>query len=135
MILMSINIFQAPIKPMKILVVDDEKKIADILAERLRLRGFDAIPVYDGKSGINRLLSETFDGVILDLRLPDIDGVQVLRLMKARSPDIKIVILSGHATEKDFKTCRDLGAIACFQKPANISRLTRAFTDHQTITR
>ena len=111
---------------MKILVVDDEKKIANVLAERLSLRGFDATPAYDGISALTRLQVETFDGVVLDLRLPDIDGTQVLRLTMEKSPGLRIVILSGHATEQDFKTCLALGAVACFRKPAKISKLIEA---------
>jgi DNA-binding response OmpR family regulator len=111
---------------MKILVVDDEKKIANALAERLGLRGFDATPVYDGTSALSLLGKDTFDGMILDLRLPDIDGIEVLRQTKGKFPNIGIVILSGHGNEQDFKTCLELGAIACFHKPANILKLTEA---------
>lgn len=109
---------------MKILVVDDEKKIANVLAERLGLRGFDATPVYDGTSALSLLGKDDFDGIILDLRLPDIDGIEVLRQTKGKFPNIGIVILSGHGNEQDFKTCLELGAIACFHKPANILKLT-----------
>lgn len=111
---------------MKILVVDDEKKIANALAERLGLRGFDATPVYDGTSALSLLGKDTFDGIILDLRLPDTDGIEVLRQTKGKFPNIGIVILSGHGNEQDFKTCLELGAIACFHKPANILKLTEA---------
>ncbi len=117
------------INQMKILVVDDENKIADVLAERLGLRGFDATPVYDGISALTRLQDETFDGVVLDLRLPDIHGIEILRLIKERSPGLKIVILSGHGTEQDFKACLKLGAVACFRKPAKISKLVEVLTD------
>jgi len=111
---------------MKILVVDDEKKIANALAERLGLRGFDATPVYDGTSALSLLGKDTFDGIILDLRLPDIDGIEVLRQTKGIFPNIGLFILCGHGNEQDFKTCLELGAIACFHKPANILKLTEA---------
>ncbi len=109
---------------MKILVVDDEKKIANALAERLGLRGFDATPVYDGTSALSLLGKDNFDGIILDLRLPDIDGIEVLRQTKEKFRNIRVVVLSGHGNEQDFKTCLELGAIACFHKPANILKLT-----------
>lgn len=114
---------------MKILVVDDEKKIADTLAERLGLRGFDATAVYDGASALSRLGRDNFDGIILDLRLPDIDGIEVLRKTKEEFPDMRVVILSGHGNEQDFKICLELGAIACFHKPAKIFRLAEALAD------
>lgn len=113
---------------MRILVVDDETKIADVLAERLRLRGFEAIPVHDGTSALTLMGKDSFDGMILDLRLPDIDGIQVLKHTREKFPTLRVVVLSGHATEQDFITCRDLGAIACFQKPVNIAKLAAALT-------
>ncbi|MBN1834143.1 MAG: response regulator [Deltaproteobacteria bacterium] len=113
---------------MKILVVDDEKKIADVLSQRLTLRGFDATPVYDGRTALLLLRSDSFDGMILDLRLPDIDGVEVLRKTLQALPHMRIVILSGHADEHTFETCLELGAIACFNKPGKISELEAALT-------
>ena len=113
---------------MKILIVDDEKKIANALTERLRLRGFDAIPAYDGISALSQLKSEPFDGMILDLRLPDIDGMEILRQTKSEFPDIKVVIMSGHGNEQDFNTCLALGATDCFHKPAKILNLIEALS-------
>jgi two-component system response regulator CpxR len=113
---------------MKILVVDDEKKIADVLSQRLTLRGFDATPVYDGKTALALLRRDSFDSMILDLRLPDIDGIEVLRKTLEALPHMRVVILSGHANEQDFETCLELGAIACFNKPGKISELEAALT-------
>lgn len=111
---------------MKILIVDDEKKIANLLAERLSIRGFKTIPVYDGIAALDLLATGDFDGMVLDLRLPDIDGIEILRRVSKDLPDMRVVILSGHGNDKDFKTCLDLGAIACFNKPANIANLIDA---------
>jgi DNA-binding response OmpR family regulator len=116
---------------MKVLIVDDEKKIADALAERLGLRGFYATPVYDGTSALSLLRRDNFDGIILDLRLPDIDGIDILRQTKEEFPDMRVVILSGHGNEQDFKTCLELGAIACFHKPAKIFKLAEALADRR----
>ena len=123
---MSTLFWRCKIKHMRILVVDDETKFANALAERLKLRGFEAEPVYDGTSALSTLRTDAFDGVILDLRLPDIDGIDVLRQTKEARPEIRVVILSGHANEHDFSTCLELGAIACFHKPANIANLIEA---------
>ena len=117
---------------MKILVVDDERKIANALAERLALRGFDATPAYDGTSSLSMLRRDHFDGIILDLRLPDIDGIDILRQVKEEFPDMTVVILSGHATEQDFETCLRMGARACFQKPADISQITKALAGSES---
>ena len=111
---------------MKILVVDDEKKIAETLTQRLILRGFDAMPVFDGESALSRLREDSFDGIILDLRLPDIDGIEILKETKALFPGMRIVILSGHGSDQEFKTCLELGAVACFHKPAKILKIIEA---------
>ena len=123
--LIAVNyFFYCIIKHMKILIVDDEQKITNVLAERLRLRDIDARSAYDGMSALELMRKEAFDGIVLDLRLPDIDGIEVLQQTMEAFPGMKVVMLSGHATEQDFKTCLDLGAIACFHKPANISKIT-----------
>ena len=114
---------------MKILVVDDEQKFAKVLAERLGLRGFEAISVFDGASALAQLHEQPFDGIVLDLRLPDMDGIEVLRQTRKTFPNVKIVVLSGHATQQDFKICTELGATACFHKPAKIAELAKALLD------
>ena len=111
---------------MKVLIVDDEKKIPDVMSERLGLRGFEATPVYDGISALSQLKKGSFDGMILDLRLPDIDGIEILRQTMQLSPEMIVVIVSGHASEEDFKTCRTLGAAACFHKPVKIADIAAA---------
>ena len=113
---------------MRILIVDDETKIADALSERLSLRGFDPTPVYDGGAALQRLQKETFDAVLLDLRLPDIDGSEVLKQALEWFPGLRVVILSGHASEQEFKSLLRQGASACFQKPAKIQELVEALS-------
>jgi DNA-binding response OmpR family regulator len=115
----------------RILVVDDEVKMADRLAERLRLRGFKAFTAYDGKSALDFLKTNALEGMILDLRLPDIHGIAVLRQTKRTFPDIRVVILSGHGTEEDFRACRELGACACLHKPAKIDTLIKAISNSE----
>ncbi len=111
---------------MKLLIVDDEIKLAETLAERLELRGFVTKAVYDGQSAFDQLETERFDGIILDLRLPDIDGMEILEKVMLLYDHLKVVILSGHASSNDFERCFELGAVACFQKPANIKNLVDA---------
>lgn len=114
---------------MKIMIVDDEKKIADAMTERLRIRGIDAVAVYSGRSALQLLRKKTFDGIVLDLRLPDIDGIEVLKRTMKEYPKMKVVILSGHASDQEFQSCLEFGAKACFHKPANLFELTKAFIE------
>ena len=116
---------------MKILVVDDEKKIANVLSDRLGLRGFDAAAVYDGTSALLHLKEKVFDGVILDLRLPDIDGIEVLKKVVEDFPGIRVVVVSGHANAQEFEACLEIGASACFHKPVNIETVVQALKGSQ----
>jgi DNA-binding response OmpR family regulator len=64
------------------------------------------------------------DVIILDLRMPGIDGIEVLRQVKASRPRIEVIILTGHGSEDDRKTCLELGAFAYLQKPVDIEELS-----------
>lgn len=116
----------------RILVVDDEVKIADRLSERLRLRGFETFALYDGQSALDFLDQNSIDNMILDLRLPDIDGIDVLRHTRKAFPSIRVIILSGHGTEADFSECLALGAHVCLQKPAKMEALMDALSDESS---
>jgi DNA-binding NtrC family response regulator len=62
--------------------------------------------------------------MILDLKMPGIDGIEVLRKVKESRPDIAVIILTGHGSEQDYKTCMELGAFAYLHKPIDIDVLT-----------
>jgi DNA-binding response OmpR family regulator len=62
--------------------------------------------------------------IILDLRMPGIDGIEVLRRVKRSHPDIEVIILTGHGSEEDRATCLELGAFAYLQKPVDIEELS-----------
>lgn len=111
---------------MNILIVDDEERLALRLAERLRIRGFETATAFDGHSAITRIQTEPFDGIILDLRLPDTDGIEVLRETLRVRPQVSVLVISGHASASEFQACLSLGAKACFQKPVKIDDLLQA---------
>lgn len=106
-----------------ILIVDDERRYADMLARRLGLRGLECMVCYDGQSAIDTVELEYFPMVILDLRLPDLYGVEVLTQIKMRLPETAVIILTGHGTDKDREQCMAKGAHAFMNKPLDIDRL------------
>ena len=110
-------------KPNDILIVDDEKRYAGMLAKRLALRGLRCDVCYDGNSALAILQRNRFRMVLLDLRLPDLYGVEVLRRIKAMRSDTAVIILTGHGNAKDRQRCMDLGAHAFMNKPIDIDRL------------
>ncbi|EFK06090.1 response regulator receiver domain protein [delta proteobacterium NaphS2] len=114
--------FQAP---SKVLLVDDEREFVQTLSERLLMRDMGSAVAYDGESALKLVKDDEPEVMILDLKMPGIDGIEVLRRVKQTSPEIEVIILTGHGSEADRKVCMDLGAFAYLQKPVDIGVLTK----------
>ena len=110
--------------PSKVLLVDDEREFVQTLSERLVMRDMGPAVVYDGESALNLINEDEPDVMILDLKMPDIDGLEVLRKVKQTRPEIEVIILTGHGNEADRKRCMELGAFAYLQKPLDINVLS-----------
>jgi YesN/AraC family two-component response regulator len=110
--------------PSKVLLVDDEREFVQTLSERLLMRDMGSTVAYDGESALAMVQEEEPEVMILDLKMPGIDGIEVLRRVKATRPDIEVIILTGHGSEVDRQTCMSLGAFAYLQKPVNIEELS-----------
>jgi DNA-binding NtrC family response regulator len=110
-------------KKLKVLLVDDEKGFVESLSERLELRNLDAKIAYDGEQALEAVKEGEPDVMVLDLRMPGIDGIEVLKRVKKTHPDIPVVVLTGHGTEKDAQMAKKLGAAAYLQKPVDVDHL------------
>ncbi len=108
----------------KLLLVDDEREFVHTLSERLMMREMNSAVAYDGESALDILREDEPEVMLLDLKMPGIDGIEVLRKVKETRPEVEVVILTGHGSEDDRKTCMDLGAFAYLQKPVDINQLT-----------
>jgi CheY-like chemotaxis protein/cytidylate kinase len=111
--------------PSKVLLVDDERDFVQTLSERLIMRDMGSAVAYDGESALSMIQEEEPEVMILDLKMPGIDGIEVLRQVKATNPDIEVIVLTGHGTEKDKDVCMELGAFAFLQKPVDIQLLSQ----------
>lgn len=111
--------------PSKVLLVDDERDFVQTLSERLIMRDMGSAVAYDGESALTMIADEEPEVMILDLRMPGIDGIEVLRQVKSTHPDIEVIVLTGHGTEKDKDLCMELGAFAFLQKPVDIQLLSQ----------
>ncbi len=109
--------------PSKLLLVDDEREFVQTLSERLLMRDMGSVVAYDGESALEVVREDEPDVMILDLKMPGIDGIEVLRRVKATQPDIEVIILTGHGSEADQETCMQLGAFAYLQKPVDVEEL------------
>jgi two-component system response regulator CpxR len=115
--------------PQKVLLVDDEKEFVQTLSERLQMREFGTVVAIDGEEALDMVASEEPEVMVLDLRLPGIDGIDVLRQMKSKYPDVEVIILTGHGTKKDEELARELGAFAYLEKPVDIEKLSQTMKD------
>jgi len=111
--------------PSKVLLVDDERELIETLSERLINRDVGSYAVFDGQQAMDFIDEDKPEIMVLDLRMPGIDGIEVLRRTKQKNPEIEVIILTGHGTEEDKKTCLSLGAFAYLQKPVDMEELSR----------
>jgi len=109
--------------PIELLLVDDNAEFVQTLSERLRLREMNAATAYSGEDALRRLESQKPDVMITDLKMPGIDGIELLRRVKKKHPDIAVIILTGHGAKRDGALTRGLGAFAYLEKPVNIDKL------------
>jgi CheY-like chemotaxis protein len=116
-------------RPSKILLVDDEREFVHTLSERLRARDLEAAVVYDGEEALSFLESDEPEVMVLDLKMPGIDGIEVLRRVKRDHPKVEVIILTGHGSQREEDQARQLGAFAYLRKPVDIEQLTRTMQE------
>ena len=106
-----------------VLLVDDEDEFVKSLAERMHMRDFEPDVALNGEQALKLVDDETPDVIVLDLKMPGIDGMEVLRRVKKFYPHIQVIILTGRGSEKDEKEARRLGAFEYLQKPTEMDKL------------
>ena len=109
--------------PQKVLIVDDEKDFLDIIAERMLARGMDVSTATSAEDALNMVEEESFDVVILDFMMPALDGFKALKLMKAKRPDVQIIVLTGNVPEEKRMEAKALGALDVIEKPPDLKDL------------
>lgn len=108
---------------MRILVVEDERLLCDGIAEDLELEKYTVDRCYDGADAHERLFVEPYDLVILDLNLPGMDGLELLRRIRSERPELRVLILSARAQLSDKVAGLDLGADDYLTKPFDLEEL------------
>jgi DNA-binding response OmpR family regulator len=112
-------------KDMKVLLVDDEEEFVKALAERLKMRDLRSDTVLDGEEALSFVEDKEPDVMVLDLKMPGIDGMEVLRQVRKVYPKIQVIILTGHGSEKDEEEAKRLGAFDYLEKPVNLDVLVK----------
>ncbi|MHC4672920.1 MAG: response regulator [Planctomycetota bacterium] len=110
-------------KKLKVLLVDDEEEFVETLADRLKMRDLEADTAHNGEEALSVIKKEEPDVIVLDLKMPGLDGIEVLRRVKKAYPNVEVIILTGHGSEKDEQAARNLGAFDYIKKPADLDTL------------
>lgn len=108
---------------MRIIIVDDEMELVETLVERLALRGILAQGVSTGREAIRAIREQSFDVVLLDVKMPGMGGLQVLKTIKDEAPNQKVILLTGHGSRHDADEGIRLGAHDYLMKPVSIDDL------------
>jgi DNA-binding response OmpR family regulator len=112
--------------PIRVLVVDDEVDFATALAARLQHRGFSVQAAFSGAAAVRHVSNEQVDVVLLDLKMPEMDGLATLREMRRVAPGVRVIVLTGHGTVERGIEGMQFGAEDFLQKPADIDALCTA---------
>ncbi|MGA7144330.1 MAG: response regulator [Desulfobacterales bacterium] len=116
-------------KEMKVLLVDDEEEFVKALSERMKMRDVNSEVALSGEEALRTINEELPDVMVLDLKMPGMDGMEVLRRAKKAYPGVQIIMLTGHGSEKDEKEARRLGVFEYLQKPVSIEQLMKTVTE------
>ncbi len=107
----------------KVLLVDDEKDFIESLGERMANRGMNVSTTTSAKDAVKKVQEESYDAIVLDLQMPEMDGIEALKAIKEINPDMQVILLTGHATVEKGIEAMKLGAMDLIEKPADIEAI------------
>jgi DNA-binding NtrC family response regulator len=108
----------------KVLLVDDEQDFLDALSERMRARGMEVTTSTSATDALKKAGKESYDAIVLDLMMPEMDGLEALQEIKKNNPELQVILLTGHATVEKGIEAMKLGATDFLEKPADLKTLT-----------
>jgi DNA-binding NtrC family response regulator len=116
----------------RVLLVDDEQDFMDVLAERMQDRGMEVTTTTSPVTAVDMVAEGNYDAIILDLMMPEMDGMETLSLLRERNPDLQIILLTGHATIEKGIEAMKLGAMDFLEKPIDIRTLNEKIKEAKT---
>jgi len=109
--------------PVRLLLVDDEKGFVDIISKRMSKRNIEVTKALNGTEGIRALRGQDFDVAVLDLKMEDMDGIEVLKILKKIVPEMPVIMLTGHGSERAAREGIQFGAFDYLTKPCELEDL------------
>ena len=113
----------------KLLLIDDEEGYLNILCKRMRRRNLDVTPAKSGSDGVQSLIKNDYDVCVLDLKMADIYGLEVLKMFRIMAPTMPVIMLTGHGSHSAAKEALQLGAFAYLNKPCELEMLLEKIKD------
>ena len=116
----------------KVLLVDDEKDFIEALSERMKTRDLDVSTATTAGEALSLVQGESYDAIVLDLKMPGMDGLEALKALKLMNPDLQVILLTGHGTLEKGIEAMKFGAMDFLEKPADVDMLVRKIKTAQT---
>lgn len=120
---------KSPTGAIRLLLVDDEEGYVHVLANRLAKRNIEVTKSYSGQQAIQALRKQDFDVAVLDLKMEDMDGIEVLKILKKMDPRLEVVMLTGHGSEQAARDGMEYGAFDYLTKPCELEELLEKIRD------
>lgn len=108
----------------KVLLVDDEKEFLEIMSERMTARGMEVTTAESAEDALTLLEKEAFDAIVMDFQMPEMDGIEALKAIKKKNPELQTILLTGYATVEKTVEAMKIGAADFLEKPADLEALT-----------
>jgi len=116
-------------KETEVLIVDDELEFREMILKRLKKRGVDCQGAENGEEAVEKIKTGRFDVVLLDVKMPGIDGIETLRQIKQLKPLVEVVMLTGHASVESGIEGMKFGAFDYLMKPIELDSLLEKLKD------
>ena len=126
---------EADKQPARVLLVDDEQDLVDFLSKRLVKRGYDVRAVTNGKAAVAVVAEQTFDVAIVDLKMPVMDGIAVIKAIKAQQPFVETIMLTGHGSHDSALEAGKLLTHRYLLKPYDFDELVERIDEAVTARR
>ena len=108
----------------KVLLVDDEKEFLEIMSERMQARGMVVTTAESADQALSIIGKESFDAIVMDFQMPGMDGMEALKAIKNKKPELQIILLTGYATVEKTVEAMKIGATDFLEKPADLEALS-----------
>jgi DNA-binding NtrC family response regulator len=113
----------------RLLLIDDEKDFVNILSKRMQRRNIEVAKAYSGAEAIRALRSREFDVAVLDLKMEDMNGIEVLKILKILDPRLVVIMLTGHGSAEAAEQGLKLGAFDYLTKPCELEELLKKISE------